>query len=174
QLGAGAAVGTALGVGIAGAGAARLAAAGVSTAVSAGRAAVSAAARVSGGAATAYGLSQAASGTSGLQGAAAGMAGVARAGGGAAMQAATAPVKNAMENVTENAKAGAQTAWRATGGSPVGEGGAAAADQSAEPPWAKQLRRRQHTQDATRTAAHTIRDGDRPGSPANPSLKDED
>lgn len=174
QLGAGAAVGTALGVGMAGAGAVRLAAAGVSTVATAGRAAVKAAATVTGGAATAYGLGQAASGASGWQGAAAGVAGMARAGAGATVQAASAPLQNARDSLAEHSKDGARAAWRGTGGNPVGQTATGEDAASEEPPWAKQLRQRQQARDAARTAAHTLKDGDRPGAPANPSLNDED
>ena len=176
QLGAGAAVGTALGVGLAGAGAARLAAGGAGAAWNAGKGAVAAGAKVSGAAATAFGLGRATSGMSGLGGVAAGLGGMARAGAGAAANAAAGPFRRAASGVAGQANQGAHGAWAATGGAPLraAPGNVGSAGVSREPNWAAKLRREQGTRDATRTAAHAIRDGDRPGAGANPSLKDED
>ena len=176
QLGAGAAVGTALGVGLAAAGAARLTAGGAAAVWNADKSAVRAGAKVSGAAATAYGLGQATSGMSGLRGVAAGVGGVAQAGASAAANAAAGPFRRAAGGVAGQANQGAHGAWAATGGAPLraAPGNAGSAGASREPNWAAKLRRDQDTRDATRTAAHTIRDGDRPGAGANPSLKEED
>ena len=176
QLGAGAAVGTALGVGLATAGAARLAAGGAGATWNAGKGAVAAGAKVSGAAATAFGLGRATSGASGLGGVAAGVGGVAQAGASAAANAAAGPFRRAAGGVAGQANQGAHGAWAATGGAPLraAPGNVSSAGASREPNWAAKLRRDQDTRDATRTAAHTIRDGDRPGAGANPSLKEED
>ena len=176
QLGAGAAVGTALGVGLATAGAARLAAGGAGATWNAGKGAVAAGAKVSGAAATAFGLGRATSGASGLGGVAVGVGGVAQAGASAAANAAAGPFRRAAGGVAGQANQGAHGAWAATGGAPLraAPGNVGSAGASREPNWAAKLRRDQDTRDATRTAAHTIRDGDRPGAGANPSLKEED
>jgi len=178
QLGAGAAIGTIGGVAagtIAGAGvgiaAARTAGAGMGGAVKA-------ASKVAGGATAAYGLGQATSGATGTAGVAAGLGGVARAGAGAVKKSAQSAVGGVASGIRPSYQEGQQGAWAATGGSPSGgESGAPSRENTAGegvPTWARRMRREQHLRGAARTTAQSVKEGDRPGAPANPSLKDED
>ncbi len=152
QLGAGAAAGTLLGAGglaIAGAaataGAARLAAGAAGTSVR------SASSMVRKGARSAFSQSATASGASGARAMGAGLAGVGRAG----AESASTAVKN--------------WAKRATGSA-----GARTDDNGSTPGWAQQLQRRQHVERGVSTVAQTLRSGERGGSGANPSLREEE
>ncbi|NGO54544.1 P-type conjugative transfer protein TrbL [Allomesorhizobium camelthorni] len=172
QLGAGAALGTtataagatlvAGGTAFAGA---RMAAGGSLAAVRAGTAMGSATS-------TAYRLGRDTSAESGLAGGVAGMGGVARAAGGVVVRRArtvTDPIRRSVE-------AGRDAAWTATGGAPNSSRQEAAANTSADaaPAWAKRLRSEQTARAHRHTAMQAIRDGDRPGGGANPSLNDKD
>ncbi len=172
QLGAGAAVGTmgALAATTAIAGGAALG--GARMLGGAGIAAIRAGTAVGSGAATAYGLGQAANGASGMAGVGAGLGGVARAGAGAARSA----FSGIGAKFAESAQEGRQAAFRATGG----QSGSPASGQSTAPDvpasmpnWARRLRNEQRNRARTQMIAQTIREGDRPGSGANPSLKEE-
>lgn len=153
-------------------------------------------------ASTAYGLGQTSSGAAGMAGVAAGLGGVAQAGGGAIMQRARSVGQRAGNSLSESAQAGRQAAWRATGGGPASTastpnsaGGAAAnnswsGNASAPPAWAEQakvsamrsidgmraegrrLRAEQRGRHHRHATAQAIKDGDRPGAPANPDLSD--
>ncbi len=168
QLGAGAVLGTASALAATGAiagGGARMLGGGALGALRAGTA-------LSAGAATAYGLGQAASGASGLAGVGAGLGGVARAGAGAARSVFSGMGSKFAESV----QAGRQAAYRATGGQAGGSsvGQAPAPDMpSSMPNWARRLRNEQRMRTRSQTIAQTVREGDRPGSGANPSLKEE-
>jgi type IV secretion system protein TrbL len=168
QLGAGAAIGTIGGVaaatflaGGAAIGAARLGAAG-------GLAAIRAGTTVGSGAATAYQLGRATSGAGGIAGLGAGLAGVARAGAGSMAGSARTGTSGIF---AESAAAGRQAAWRAGGGRPMDAHGAVADGPfGGAPGWARRMRTEQRLRAHTFTAMQAIREGDRPGSGANPEL----
>jgi type IV secretion system protein TrbL len=152
QLGAGAAAGTLLGAGglaIAGGaatvGAARLATGAAGTSVRAASSMVK-------GARSAYSQSATASGASGARAMGAGLAGVGRAG---------------AESVGNTFK---QWAKRAAGSADARTDD----DNSGTPGWAQRLQRRQHVERGVSTAAQTLRSGERAGSGANPSLREEE
>ena len=179
QLGAGAAIGTAgaavgaaMLAGGAGLAAARMAGSGGLAAIRAGTAMGSAAS-------SAYQLGQATSGASGLGGVAAGMGGVARAGAGAVAQKVRSMAGRAGASLAERAQAGREGAWRATGGRPT----AAMAEAAATPPggspsgpprWAQRLRTEQAARAHRHATLQAVREGDRPGTGANPSLHQKD
>lgn len=165
QLGAGSAVGTAAAVGagtfVAGAGA-MAGARGVSSAVKAG-------ASMTGSARTAYSLGALSSGGSGASAMAAGLGGVARAGGDAARHLAGRPIA-ALRSAYAR---GSESAWRATGGNrTAGESGSSASGRPAA--WARRFQTQQRLQQAGAITAHTVRDGDRGGSGAAPTIKDKE
>jgi type IV secretion system protein TrbL len=181
QLGAGAAIGTVgaaagamLLTGGAAMGGARL----LGAAGAGGLAAVRAGTAMGAAASTAYGLGQATSGASGIEGIAAGLGGVARAGGGAVMQGARAVGQRASGSLAESAEAGRQAALRATGGQTSGNSTGNAANgtrplsgtPSAPPAWARQLQSAQRSRHHRQATAQAIKEGDRPGAPANPDL----
>ena len=157
QLGAGAAIGTAgalagtaMLAGSAAVGATRLAGA----AGSGGLAAIRAGTAVGSAASSAYGAGKANAGATGMAGVAAGFGGMARAGGGAIVQAARAAGQRA-----GNAFTG--------GGSAPATGGP---DASMPPAWARRLQADQRARHHRQATAQAIREGDRPGAPANPEL----
>ena len=172
QLGAGSAAGAAAGVaagtyvaGMGGHAAVGAVAGGASSAVKAG-------AIMAGAARTSYTLGSVASGASGAAGVAAGLAGVARAGGDAVRRAASRPA----QSMREAYQHGSQGAWRATGGSETAsmESSASGSSSAQSPGWARRMQARQRMGQAGQMAAHSIRDGDRGASGANPTLKDKD
>ena len=170
QLGAGAAVGTALGVaGLAVAGGAAIATGGA--AVAAGARMVPGAARaassMANGAKSAYQAGAAASGGSGVRAAGAGLANVAKSGAGAVGQRVAAGAKAVKDRVANFGAAAAAPA-AAAGSTESAE----AKPPAAEPSWAKQMRRKQQASHAVSTAAHALRSGDHGGSGASPSLRD--
>ena len=182
QLGAGAAIGTAGAV--AGAamltGGAALGAAGLLGAAGAGGlAAIRAGAAMGSAASSAYGFGAATSGASGMGAVAAGLGGIARAGGGAMVNGARSMAQRAGGSLSESAQAGRQAAWRATGGSnaagsgPSG-GGAPANSTSAPPAWARRLQAEQRARHYRQATSQAIKQGDRPGAPANPDLDQEE
>jgi type IV secretion system protein TrbL len=174
QLGAGAAIGAAgaavgaamLGGGAA-LGAARLLGSGGLAAIRAGTSLGSAAT-------TAYGLGAATSGGSGLGQVGAGLSGVARAGGNAAVQASRNLAGRAADGLSESAQAGRTAGWEATGGKPQNGSSngshQAAPATSAAPDWAKRLQAQQRQRHHSQATAQAIKEGDRPGAPANPEL----
>jgi type IV secretion system protein TrbL len=181
QLGAGAAAGTALGAaglavagGAAVAGAASAVAAGARMAPSAARAAIgggAAAARsassMASAAKSAYQAGAGASGAGGMRAAGAGMANAARSGASAAGQRVAAgakAVKDSVASFVADAAAPAASKAAEVNGSST---------PSAEPTWAKQMRRKQQMTHAATTAAHALRSGDAGGSGASPSLRDD-
>ena len=172
QLGAGSAVGATAGVaagtyvaGMGGRAAVGAVAGGASSAVKAG-------ASMAGAARTSYTLGSVASGASGAAGVAAGLAGVARAGGDAMRRAASRPA----QSMREAYQRGSQGAWRATGGSETAsmQSSASGSSSSQSPGWARRMQTSQRMGQAGQMAAHSIRDGDRGASGANPTLKDKD
>ena len=180
QLGAGAAIGTAgavagaamLGGGAAVGGARLLGAAG-----SGGLAAIRAGTAMGSAASAAYGLGQATSGASGMEGVAAGLGGMARAGGGAVMQRARSVAQRAGNSLADSAQAGRDAAWRATGGGSAAgtpasgtSGDSANGPTSVPPAWARRLQAEQRSRHHRQATAQAIKEGDRPGAPANPDL----
>lgn len=168
QLGAGAAVGTIGGLtagGVAGAMGARAVFGGASRAS---LSSMKSAASVSGGVGTSYGLAKLSSGKTGIAGAAAGLAGVAQASVDTVrtrMSSAVSPIRNAYSD-------GAKAAFAATSAAPVP--GANDNAVSRQPAWAKRMQRGQTVVHAGTAAAHTLRDGDRPGFSQSPSLEDKE
>jgi type IV secretion system protein TrbL len=175
QLGAAAAIGTAGAA--AGAamltGGAVLAGAGALRATGgAGLSAIRAGAAMGSATQTAYALGQSTSGATGLGGVAAGLGGVARAGVGAATRGMQSSAGHVRDAAAEGIDAGRTAAWEATGGSPASSGpGSPPSDTpSATPDWARRLRSEQSARAHRHAATQAIKDGDRPGSPANPDL----
>lgn len=180
QLGAGAVVGTAAGVGAGALAGGAVAAGALRAGGSAATGAVKAGAAMTGGASMAYSMGKTASGATGVAGVAAGMSGVAQAGaasiaGGArsAMGKATGPLRRSFQS-------GGRGAFAATGGS--ANAGSAAERAAATtsipannaPNWARTVRREQMQRDAGLAATSVMRDGDRGGSGDGPRLKQDE
>ncbi|MGN6517462.1 MAG: P-type conjugative transfer protein TrbL [Rhizomicrobium sp.] len=190
QLGAGAVAGTAMAT----AGTAMLAAGGAGMAARGGLSAVRAATSLGSGASMAYGLAQATSGATGMAGVGAGIAGVAKAGAGAAYQAASGAASNATSSLKASANAGRQAAWRASGGtrfssssppssssssassgpSPRGAAGSSGGSSATPPAWARRLRSQQQQRGHVQNIHQAIKDGDRPGHGASPTLHEKE
>lgn len=165
QLGAGAAVGTAA-AGVAavavGAGAGAMAARG---AASLATGAVSAGAKVAGQASGAYNLSKATSGAkTATGGMASGIKGAGQSFATSLKEKASAPMNAVKEKFSE----GQKRAWETTGGNSSGSSSSPPPNQM--PNWAKRMQRVQRVKSAGTASMHAIKDGDRPGSSANPSL----
>jgi len=176
QLGAGAVVGSAVGLAIGGAAAAGAAVGGARALGAGASSATRAASSMAGAATSAYGFGRATSGTSGAAGVAVGVAGIARAGVGALSQGAHNLADRATAGVRQSFSDGERSAFAATGGahSSGGDTSAATTAASGVPAWAQKLRRKQHMREAGRVMVHTIRQGDRPVSGENPRLRDND
>ncbi|RCK45307.1 hypothetical protein TH25_18420, partial [Thalassospira profundimaris] len=104
-------------------------------------------------------------------------AGVARAGAGAVGQRVRSVAGRATSGVRQSFADGQRGAFTATGGTRPSGGEAptgAVAAASGAPDWAQKLRREQRLREGATVTAHTIRDGDRPGSGENPRLRDDD
>lgn len=179
QLGAGAALGTAGAAAgaVVLAGSAALAGAGM--VAGGGLAAIRAGTAMGSAASTAFQMGRATSGASGMAGAAGGMGGVARAAGGAATQGARSVAGRAAGSLRQNADAGRRGAWTATGGTPtasMNEAAAASANApaNAAPDWAKRIRSEQTSRASRHAVTQAVKDGDRPGSGANPTINDKD
>lgn len=174
QLGAGAVVGTAAGVGAGvlaggamGAGAARAGVAGATGAVKAGSSLTS-------GAHMAFAMGKAASGETGVKGTASGLALVAQAGAGAVSQSAKSMLKP-----SASSQAGARSALQMTGGQ--FSGGSASANApandlspNAPPAWARTAQRKQRQREAGLAMTSTLRDGDRGGAGEGPKLQQDE
>jgi type IV secretion system protein TrbL len=127
---------------------------------------------------TAFALGQSTSGATGIGRVAAGVGAVARAGAGAATRRVASAASRAGDALTDGIDAGRAAAWEATGGSPAAVAGPSSAlpayplgtHPSAAPDWARRLRAEQASRAHRHAAAQAIKDGDRPGSPANPDL----
>jgi type IV secretion system protein TrbL len=170
QLGAGAAIGTAgalAGTAILAGGAAIGGARLLGAAGSGGLAAIRAGTPMGSAAATAYGMGQAASGATGMGGVAAGFGGMARAGGGAVMQAARSTAHRAGNAFTGSGSAPSTDAAGSSGG-PTG------GNASMPPAWAQRLQADQRARHHRQVTGQAIREGDRPGAPANPDLDQEE
>ena len=181
QLGAGAAAGTVLGAAglavasgaaVAGGGSAvaagaRMAPGAARAAIGGGAAAARSASSMASGAKSAYQAGTAASGAGGMRAAGAGLASAARSGASAVGQRVASGAKavkdGAMSFVADAAAPAASKAAEVHRSSAP----------SAEPAWAKQMRRKQQVTHAATTAAHALRSGDAGGSGASPSLRDD-
>ncbi|MBL4801583.1 MAG: P-type conjugative transfer protein TrbL [Emcibacter sp.] len=165
QLGAGAAVGTAA-AGVAavavGAGAGAMA---VRGAASLATGAVSAGAKVAGQASGAYNLSKA---TSGAKTASSGMASGVKGAGQSFATSLKEKASKPIEAVKESFAQGQKRAWETTGGN--SSGSASAPSPNNIPDWAKRMQRVQRVKSAGSASMHAMKEGDRPGSSANPSL----
>lgn len=177
QLGAGAAVATVGGVAAASMAGAGLALGAARVAGGAALGAAKAASSTAGTLSTGYTLAKNTSGASGTAGTAAGLGGAAKAGAGALTaklkERAARPVQGLKDAFGEGQAAG----WSATGGRTTGEAAgrdAAHAEAGRAPQWANELRRRQRMAGAAHMSREILREGDRPGAPANPTLKDGD
>jgi type IV secretion system protein TrbL len=178
QLGAGAALGAtgaAAGAVILGGGAA---VAGARLAAGGGMAAIRAGTAMGSAASSAYGLGRATSG-SGLAGIAGGLGGVARGAGGAAARGTRAAAERAATSLKQQVDRGRRTAWTATGGKPT----AAMAEETSPgsspssgsaPDWARRLRAEQRARAHGHAVTQAVKDGDRSGGGATPSLQDKD
>jgi len=180
QLGAGAAIGTAG----AAAGAAMLAGGAVvggaralGAVGSGGLAAIRAGTAMGSAASTAYRLGEATSGATGMAGVAAGLGGVARAGVGAVAQRARSVATRTADSLSQDAAAGRESVWRATGGgssagaSASGASASAVAATDSAPQWAKRLRAEQAFRMHRHNTAQAIKEGDKPAGAANPDLR---
>ncbi len=177
QLGAGAAIGTAAGVVAGSVAGGSMAAGAMKRAASGGSGAIGAAASMAGGARTAYAMGAAASGKTDVGAAMAGAGGVARAGAGAIGSAAKRAASRASGNPGQRMQSGGKGAFSATGGRSTG-GSLNTAPEAANtntPDWARRIRSGQSRRDAGMAMATAVRDGDRPGAGASPTLRqDED
>lgn len=159
QLGAGAVVGTAVGV----AGAAMAAMAGGGAVASAALGAVRAGTAMGAAARTAYGLGQEAGGSSSIG---AGMGGVARAAG----SAARSHMSNAL-GFRAAAEEGRAAAWSAMSGQ---ASTSAAGDSSGMPAWARDIQAQQSARHNRAAAIQTLREGDRGGASATPDIDEKE
>jgi type IV secretion system protein TrbL len=130
-------------------------------------------------ASTSYQLAQATSGETGISGVAAGLGGVVRAAGGTVAQAAGRIKDRATSSLKQSAESGRNNAWTATGGTPTasmsGISAAPANDAAGSTPdWAKRLRSQQTARASSHAVSQAIKDGDKPGHGANPSLHQKD
>jgi type IV secretion system protein TrbL len=102
---------------------------------------------------------------------------MARAGGGAVAQAARSFVQRAGTSLAQSRQTGRDAAWRATGGqaSPssaqASVGGQSRFGPNVPPAWAQRLQAEQRARHARQVTAQAIKEGDRPGAPANPDLE---
>jgi type IV secretion system protein TrbL len=164
QLGAGAALGTAVGA----AGVTMLAGgATIGAARAVGGAALGAirAGTTMGSAASAsYQLGQTAAGSSSVG---AGIGGMAQAAGNAVRQKASAAL-----GLSEAAERGRDAAWSALNGGTGSKGSAPDAGSDGAPSWARSLRAQQTSRHHRQVALHTLQQGDRGGASATPDIKE--
>lgn len=179
QLGAGAAVGTALAVG--GVGAAGYM--GGRAAASAAGDAITGAARggaaLTGAGSTAYSIGAAASGKTGKEAIPAGIGGMIGATGAIARQKAGALVGNVTGSIKSSAAAGSNAVMSAAGLTPPdgvsdAAGAGASPGAGAPPEWANRLRRSQAMSHGATAAAHAVRSGDSGGGSTNVPLSQDD
>ncbi|KCZ57089.1 type IV secretion system protein, partial [Hyphomonas chukchiensis] len=174
QLGAGAVVGTAAGVGAGAIAGGALAGGSMRAGAAATGGAIKAGASLSGGAATSFSLGKAASGANGWRATAAGVGAMVEAGARSFASGARSAASRAVAPVKRSFESGGRTAFSATGGT-LGDVAAAPAATGGAPNWARQVQRQQLQRDASLAAASALRDGDRGGSGDGPRLKqDED
>jgi type IV secretion system protein TrbL len=164
QLGAGAAVGTAIG-------AAGVVALGGGAAMGAARAvggaalgAIRAGTTMGSAASASYQLGQTAAGSSSVG---AGIGGMAQAAGNAVRQKASAAL-----GLSEAAERGRDAAWSALNGGASSTGSAPDAGSDGAPSWARSLRRQQDARHHRHLAMQTLKEGDRGGASATPDIKE--
>jgi len=176
QLGAGAAVGTAVGAGAAGFAGASVGGAAASAATRGAVGAVKAGSSMAGGTAMSYSMGKAASGQGGIKSAASGMAAVAHAGAGSVANAAKSAAAKVTDPVKQSFKSGSRGAITATGGKISGGevGSTGGSSANGQPDWAKKTNRNQLQRDAGLAATSALRDGDRGGSGDGPRLKQDE
>lgn len=180
QLGAGAAAGTALGIGgLAVAGGAAVATGGAAVAAGTRLAARGAlgAVRVGSGAAAAYRAGAATAEGGGSRAFGAGVANVMRSGVQAAGQRAAADARAVRDRFAAAASAGtagngSSADAAGSGSSTTGSGGTSTEAATEAPDWARRLQRRQNMAHGASAAAHAVRSGDHGGSGTSPSLDD--
>jgi len=164
QLGAGAAIGTALGAGgimyVSGAGAIG-AARGVA---GAGLGAIRAGTAMGAAASTSYKLGQETAGSSTVG---AGLGGMARAAGNAASQRMSAGL-----DLGDAAEAGRKAAFNAMTGGPAKPAQDATANNASMPGWARSMKAQSMARHHGQTALHTVQQGDRGGHGATPDIKE--
>ncbi|MGK7755181.1 P-type conjugative transfer protein TrbL [Roseovarius sp. C03] len=161
QLGAGAAVGTAVATG----GTLVAGAAGAKMGLAAAGAAARGGASVAGGASTAYRIG-AASGSTTAGKVAGGMGAVGQAG----MNAAISPLK---KSLGESYRSGSRAAFTATGGQFSNSPSAMPTPANDGPPaWARRMKRQQSLHHGAATAAHVVRSGDHGGGGTSVSLSE--
>ena len=158
QLGAGAVVGTAVGV----AGAAMAAASVGGAAAGAALGAVRAGTSMGAAAKAAYGMGQETAGSSSIS---AGMAGVGRAAGGAAHARMSDPF-----GLRSAAESGRNAAWSGM----TGQAQAAANDTPDMPAWARAVQSQQSARHVRQTVAQTLREGDSGGAAATPDISEKE
>ena len=171
QLGAGAAAGTALGVGgLAVAGGAAIATGGAAVAAGTRLAARGAAGavRVGSGAAAAYRAGAATAEGGGARAVGAGVANVMRTG----AQAVGEQVASRAKAVRDRFAAAASTGTAGSTSNPADPAGTSEGGTTDAPDWARRLQRRQNIAHGASSAAHAVRSGDHGGSGASPSLDD--
>lgn len=177
QLGAGAAVGTVAGAAIMSGGAAMLGARGAMMAGRGGMGAIRAGTAMGSAASSAYRLGQETAGSASIG---AGLGGLATAAGGAASQGARAAASRIATPLRPSVEKGRQAAWNAgqtSSTSPASGTGLAAgagASPAGMPAWAQSLRSKQTARHRRHMAMQALRDGDRPGSGANPNLSEKE
>nr|WP_306253320.1 P-type conjugative transfer protein TrbL [Parvularcula sp. IMCC14364] len=170
QLGAGAAVGTALGAGAGIAAGGALGVMGMRAAMAGGHGAVRAGASLAGGAHTAYTL-----GSAGNTGAAATLSGAkstVAAGAASASSRLKSMASAALGKPEEAFQSGAKAAFADTGGKLNGKPMPVTGVTSSPPNWASNLRREQTMRDAGLATTQTVAMGDRPGGGEGPRLND--
>lgn len=172
QLGAGAAVGTVAGAAVMTGGAAMLGARGAMIAGRGGIGAIRAGTAMGSAASSAYRLGQETSGSASVG---AGLGGIATAAGGAASQSAKAAASRIASPIRDSAARGQQAAWDAgrTSPSPTAPSSGVAPSDPA-PAWACSLRAQQTARHHRHMAVQAVKDGDRPGSAANPDLSEKE
>jgi type IV secretion system protein TrbL len=188
QLGAGAAVGTAIaagGVGVAGAAGVGMMMRSVGALGGAVASTVQTGARVAGAASTAYGLG--AAGKEGGSAIAGGLANVAKTAANRASTPIGSAIGSAQEKTAESVKEGSRQAFAANGGATTKDQtsgdtqshpasspnpGEEMTEGGSEPQWAKSLRDQQHLMHGVNALTSTIRSGDAKGGGASPDLSD--
>lgn len=91
-------------------------------------------------------------------------------GAGALRRKAAAPLRS----LGDAYRRGSQSAWTATGGSPVGAASAASEPPTPSPGWARRMQAQQRMSHARQMAAHSLKEGDRSSGGAAPSLQHKD
>lgn len=131
-------------------------------------------------ASTAFGIGRATSGATGLAGVAGGVGGIAGAGVGAGTQRARSAFDRFKGSLSDSVQAGTQAALRATGSKPDSSAepspreGSTGDTPSSAPDWARRLRAEQRARHTSQLATQAVKEGDRPGAPANPELDQEE